>query len=166
MILRREITSDHEAITAVTLAAFQNLAVSHHTEQFIINALRDANALTISLVAEHGGQIVGHIAFSPLTLSDGSLDWYGLGPLSVLPERQKQGIGSALVHEGLSLLKSLGAQGCALVGHPQYYQRFGFKNIPGLIYEGVPQEFFMALIFGEQIANGTVHFHPGFSAES
>jgi putative acetyltransferase len=165
MIIRNETASDIEAISEVTIAAFRNLAISHHTEQFIINALRDANALTVSLVAEVGGQVVGHIAFSPVTISDGSLNWYGLGPISVLPEYQKQGIGKSLIHEGLSLLKALGGKGCALVGAPNYYKRFGFRNIPDLIYEGIPQEVFLVLPFDKEIAKGTVVFHEGFSAK-
>jgi putative acetyltransferase len=109
MIIRNEKSTDIEAISEVTLAAFQNLPISHHTEQFIIKGLRDANALTISLVAEIDGKIVGHIAFSPVTISDGSLNWHGLGPVSVLPEYQKQGIGKSLIQEGLSLLRVQGS---------------------------------------------------------
>jgi putative acetyltransferase len=89
LILRKETIADIDAITKVTIAAFKNLAVSNQTEQYIINALRNANALTISLVAEVDGNVVGHIAFSPVTISDGSLNWYGLGPISVSPEYQK-----------------------------------------------------------------------------
>jgi len=164
MIIRNETTSDIEAISEVTIAAFQNHPISNHTEQFIITALRDANALTISLVAEVGGKVVGHIAFSPVTISDGSPDWYGLGPVSVLPEYQKQGIGKALIHEGLSLLKALGGKGCALVGDPNYYKRFGFRNIPNLIHEGIPQEVFLALPLNEKIPQDTVVFNEGFLA--
>jgi putative acetyltransferase len=111
MIIRNETISDIEAISKVTIAAFQNLVISNHTEQFIINALRDANALTISLVAEVDGKVVGHIAFSPIAISDGSLNWYGLGPISVLPKYQKQGIGKSLILKGLSFLKDMGGQG-------------------------------------------------------
>jgi len=166
MIIKNETPSDMNAISEVTIAAFKTLPISKHTEQFIIKALRDADALTISLVAEVDGQMVGHIAFSPVAISDHSPNWYGLGPLSVLPEYQKQGIGKALVLKGLSLLKALGAQGCALVGDPGYYVRFGFRNIPDLIYEGIPQEVFLALPFNKQTARGTVVFHEGFSAKS
>src|SRR4030065_1376162 len=111
MIIRNETTFDIKAISEITIAAFQTLAISNHTEQFIINALRNANALTISLVAEIDGQVVGHIAFSPVTISDGAIGWYGLGPVSVLPDYQKQGIGKSLISEGLALLKKLGGQG-------------------------------------------------------
>ncbi|MCG7851248.1 MAG: N-acetyltransferase, partial [Methanosarcinaceae archaeon] len=135
-----------------------------HTEQFIINALRAADALTISLVAEINGTIVGHIAFSPVTISDGSPNWYGLGPVSVLPEYQKQGVGKSLVNEGLSLLKALGGKGCTLVGDPAYYQRFGFRNISSLIHDGIPQEVFLSLPFDNKTPQGTVVFHEGFLA--
>jgi putative acetyltransferase len=149
----------------VTIAAFKTLALSNHTEQFIIKALRAANALTISLVAEVDGRVIGHIAFSPVTISDGTPNWYGLGPVSVLPEYQRKGIGKALIKEGLARLKKLSAKGCCLVGHPEYYKRFGFRNIPGLIHEGVPQEVFFALSFDGHIPQGTVTFHEGFKAD-
>jgi putative acetyltransferase len=164
MIIRKETVADIEAITEVTIAAFRTLPISNHTEQFIISALRAANALTISLVAEIDGRVVGHIAFSPVIISDGSLNWYGLGPVSVLPEYQRQGIGKSLIQDGLSLLKGLGSQGCVLVGDPNYYKRFGFRNIPDLVHEGIPQEVFLALPFSEKIPQGIVVFHKGFLA--
>jgi len=162
--IRSEIESDIKAISEITKAAFENLAISNHTEQFIISALRDANALTISLVAVAGKKVVGHIAFSPVTISDGSLGWYGLGPISVLPELQRQGIGKSLIREGLSKLKSLGAKGCVLVGDPGYYERFGFRSLPELVIDGVPQENVLALPFEESKTSGTVVFHEGFAA--
>ena len=165
MIIRNETNADIEAITEVTIAAFKNLPISNQTEHFIIKALRSADALTISLVAEIDECVVGHIAFSPVTISDGTKDWYGLGPISVLPKYQKQGIGKSLVHKGLSLLKALGGQGCALVGYPDYYKQFGFRNIPVLIHDGIPQEVFLVLPFNEVIPQGTVVFHKGFSAK-
>lgn len=166
MIIRKESVADIEAISQVTIAAFKTLAISNHTEQFIINALRAAGALTISLVAEIDGRLVGHIAFSPITISDGAKDWYGLGPVSVLPEHHKQGIGKALINSGLSLLREMGGQGCALVGDPNYYKRFGFRNYPELIHEGIPQEVFLALPFTEKVPQGVVKFHEAFLATS
>jgi len=163
--IRSETDADIPAIRDVTVAAFKSMAISDHTEQFIIEALRAAKALTVSLVAELDGQVVGHIAFSPVTISDGTRNWYGLGPVSVLPEYQRQGIGKALIKEGLSRLKSLNAQGVCLVGHPDYYRKFGFKNEAGLILEGVPPEVFFALSFDGQIPQGTVTFHDAFKAE-
>ena len=166
MIIRKETVADIEKIAEVTIAAFNTLPISNHTEQHIINALRAADALTISLVAENNGRIFGHIAFSPVTISDGSIDWYGLGPVSVLPDYHKQGIGKLLVNEGLSLLKELGGQGCALVGDPNFYQRFGFQNFPELVQEEVPQEVFLALPFTAKLPQGIVVFHEGFLAKS
>jgi len=166
MIIRKETTSDIEAITQVTIAAFKTLPISNHTEQFIIKALRAAGALTISLVAEIDGRVVGHVAFSPVIISDGATGWYGLGPVSILPDYQKQGIGKALINKGLSLLKDMGGEGCALVGDPNYYKRFGFKNYPELIHEGIPQEVFLVLPFTEKIPKGIIVFHEGFKANS
>ena len=165
MIIRNEKASDSKAISDITIAAFTNHPYSQNTEQFIINALREANALAVSLVAVIEGRVVGHIAFSPVSISDQSCDWYGIGPVSVLPDCQKQGIGKALIQEGLSLLRSRGAKGCMLVGDPNYYKRFGFRNVPDLMLEGVPQEYFLALPFGENRASGVVAFHEAFRAK-
>lgn len=165
VLIRSETSADVGAVAEVTAAAFKTLAISNHTEQFIIAALRAAKALTISLVAEVDGRVIGHIAFSPVTISDGTRNWYGLGPVSVLPEYQRQGIGSALIQEGMSRLKDLGALGCCLVGHPEYYRRFGFQNIQGLVCEGVPEEVFFALSFDGHTPQGVVIFHEGFKAD-
>lgn len=164
ILIRYETPDDVGAITEVTIAAFKPLAVSQCTEPFIIEALRAAKVLTLSLVAELDGRVIGHIAFSPVTLSDGTPDWYGLGPVSVLPEHQRMGIGQALIEEGLSRLKDLNARGCCLVGHPEYYGRFGFKNVPGLGLEGVPPEVFFARSFDGHVPHGTVAFHEAFKA--
>lgn len=164
VLIRDERNTDHAAISDVTAAAFETMQISDHTEQFIIEALRDAKALTISLVAEVDGRVVGHIAFSPVTMSDGTEDWYGLGPVSVHPDFQCKGIGKALIKEGLSRLKGLKARGCCLVGHPQYYRQFGFENVAGLSHEGVPQEAFFVLSFDGTIPQGHVVFHEAFKA--
>ncbi len=120
MIIRSEKPSNIEAITEVTKAAFEDHSFSQQTEHFIIRDLRAAGALTISLVAEVDGRVVGHIAFSPVTISDGTTNWHGLGPVSVLPDFQGRRIGTALVNNGLAMLKSVGSKGCALVGLPGY----------------------------------------------
>lgn len=164
IVIRSETGADLNRIAEVTRAAFKTLEISNHTEQFIIEALREAQALSVSLVAEGAGRVIGHIAFSPVTISDGTQNWYGLGPVSVLPAYQRQGIGKALVREGLSRLKDINAQGCCLVGHPDYYRKFGFNNPPGLVYEGVPPEVFFALSFTGHMPQGTVAFHEGFKA--
>lgn len=164
MIIRPETAPDIEAIYEITRAAFENHPHSIHTEEYIVGALRAAGALTISLVAQVDGKVAGHIAFSPVTISDGTTGWYGVGPVSVLPKLQRQGVGKSLVGEGLSRMKALGAGGCVLVGDPAYYVRFGFRNLPYLVHEGVPPEHLLALPFGEAEPRGTVMFHEGFSA--
>ena len=165
MIIRNESNQDVDVITKVTEAAFKELAVSQQTEQFIIKALRKAGVLTVSLVAEVDGEVVGHVAFSPATLSDGSSKWYGLGPVSVLPEYQKQGIGSELINKGLSILKDKKANGCAVVGEAGYYERFGFKHVTGLTYEGVPDEAFLIMPFNDKAPQGIIKFHEAFFAK-
>ena len=164
IVIRDETKDDAAVITEVTVAAFETMEISNQTEQFIIDALRSARALTLSLVAEVDGRVVGHIAFSPVTISDGVENWYGLGPVSVLPKYQRRGVGKALIREGLSRLKDLNAKGCCLVGHPQYYRQFGFENVSGLVHEGVPQEVFFALSFDGRFPQGDVTFHEGFKA--
>ena len=163
--IRDETDADIGAISEVTMEAFNTLDISNHTEQFIIAVLRAAGVLTVSLVAEIDGRVVGHIGFSPVAISDGTPDWYGLGPLSVSPDCQRQGIGRALMEEGLARLKRLNTRGCCLVGHPEYYRKFGFRNQPGLVFEGAPQEVFLALPFDEPIPQGTVTFHEAFAAD-
>jgi putative acetyltransferase len=165
LLIRDETEYDAAAITEVTVAAFESLEISNHTEQFIIEALRSAGVLTLSLVAEVDGRVVGHIAFSPITISDGTTSWYGLGPVSVLPVYQRMGIGKALIRAGLSRLEALDAKGCCLVGHPQYYRKFGFENVAGLAHEGVPPEVFFALSFDGRYPHGKVTFHEGFEAK-
>jgi putative acetyltransferase len=165
IIIRNETDADVNAITEVTVAAFKTLEVSNHTEQFIVEALRASDALAVSLIAEVDGHVVGHVAFSPVIISDGTHNWYGLGPVSVLPEHQRKGIGKSLILEGISRLKGLNAKGCCLVGHPDYYRKLGFQNVSGLVHEGAPQEVFLAMSFDGQIPQGTVNFHDGFKAD-
>ncbi|MGB7572106.1 MAG: N-acetyltransferase [Methanothrix sp.] len=165
IVIRSETDADASAIAEVTAAAFETLEVSNQSEQFIIEALRAAGALKLSLVAELDGRVIGHIAFSLVSISDGTPDWYGLGPVSVLPDYQRQGIGKALIREGLSRLKDMVAGGCCLVGHPDYYIKFGFQNMPGLVLEGVPPEVFFALSFDGHIPRGSVAFHEAFKAD-
>ncbi len=127
VVIRNEIDADISAITEVTIAAFKTLEISNHTEQFIIAALRAAKALTLSLVAEADGRVIGHIAFSDVTISDGTRNWYGLGPISVLPEYQRQGIGKALIQEGLSRLKDMNVQGEFSKILMSYGEKYVFK---------------------------------------
>lgn len=164
--IRPEAPSDEDAIEQVTRRAFLSHPYSHQTEQFIIRALRADHALSVSFVAVEADRIVGHIALSPATISDGAAGWYGLGPISVEPEWQGHGIGRALMEKGLAELRKIGASGCVLVGDPAFYVRFGFANNPALTLEGVPEEFFLSLSLGTSSAHGSVQFHPAFQAEN
>lgn len=163
--IRNELPEDSKRISAVTTEAFQSEAHSSHTEQFIVDALRQAGQLTVSLVAVVNDEIVGHIAISPVTVSSGAAGWYGLGPISVLPERQGLRIGSSLMKTALAKLQGNGANGCVVLGNPDYYGRFGFKAYAGLELPGVPQEYFQTLSFGGDLPVGTVQFHPAFDAK-
>lgn len=163
MQISDETPQDRDAIFAVTQAAFKNHPHSQQTEGYIIDALRQSGALALSLVARQDGRVVGHIAFSPVVIDDGASRWYGLGPVSVAPDFQRQGIGAALIREGLARLKEMGAAGCVVLGEPGYYTRFGFEATPALTYSGVPPEYFMALAFTAS-ASGEVAYHPAFYA--
>ena len=162
--IRNESSEDIDAITALTVAAFEHEEHSSHTEQFIINALRRSKQLTISLVAIENDEIVGHVAISPVHISSGATGWYGLGPISVRPDRQNKGIGSALMNAALAELKRLGGAGCVLLGDPGYYRRFGFKVQPGLTLEGVPPEYFQALSLDGIFPVGRVQYQAAFDA--
>ena len=116
--IRSELPVDVGEIDCVIVAAFKDTQHTDHTEQFIVRELRNHDALTVSLVAEESGKVLGHVAVSPVAISDGSKDWYGLGPISVLPEYQRSGIGSQLIHQALADLRNLGAAGCVVLGAP------------------------------------------------
>jgi putative acetyltransferase len=160
--ITNETAADVAAIRAVTISAFLHAPHTSHTEQFIVDALRGAGQLTLSLVAKVDGTVVGHIAISPVSVSDGATGWYGLGPLSVAPEYQRRGIGSRLVGEALRLLRERGAAGCVLLGEPRYYHRFGFRIDPNLKLPGVPSEYFQAISFEDLRPRGVVSYHAAF----
>lgn len=163
MIIRPETPQDIEAIEQITFAAFKGKPYSDETEHLIIERLRAAGALSLSLVAEENGTVIGHVAFSVVMINGEDRGWYGLGPISVRPEYQRQGIGSKLIHEGLARMRALGARGCVLEGDFNYYNRFGFKSYPQLVYEGAPApEYFMAFPFYEEVPDGKVEFHKAF----
>ena len=163
MIIRPESPADERAITALTQRAFATAPHASLTEQFIVPALRRLGALTLSLVAEAQGSVVGQVAFSPVDLGDGTPGWLGLGPLAVEPAWQRQGIGGALVRAGLERLRGTAA-GCVVLGDPGYYGRFGFRAVPGLVYPGPPPEYFMALAWAGPAPVGVVSFSPAFEA--
>ncbi|HBX38237.1 MAG TPA: GNAT family N-acetyltransferase [Pseudohongiella sp.] len=163
VIIRPETQADIEAIEEVIVAAFEDMPYSDHTEQIIVRQLRDAGALTVSLVAESDDDdVVGHVAVSPVEVSDGSSGWYGLGPISVWPCCQGQGIGSRLMDAALQALREQNAQGCVLLGEPEFYGRFGFVADSGLVLPDVPPEYFQALLLQGEIPGGTVAYHPAF----
>jgi len=131
----------------------------------MIDDLRAAGALVISLVAMRGDAVVGHIAFSPAAAADASPGWYALGPVAVEPDRQRQGIGAMLINEGVRRLEAMNASGCVLVGDPNFYVRFGFRPFPNLAPLGEPPDYFMILPLATAAPTSTVAFHPLFHAE-
>ena len=164
LILRNEQAQDVDAIFKLTESAFKNAEHTDHTEQFIVNALRKTQQLTLSIVAEREQQLIGHVAISPVEISSKTSDWYGLGPISVAPEYQQQGVGSALMQYSLQQLKQLGAAGCVVLGDPAYYSKFGFKVIPNLTLADVPAEYFQALSFTDMFPQGEVTYSQAFTA--
>ena len=164
--VRHELAADVPAIEAVTTAAFLDAPHTSHTEQFIVDGLRKAGQLTVSLVAEAAGQVVGHVAVSPVSISDGADGWFGLGPISVLPRYQRLGVGSRLMREALSVLQQQGAAGCVVLGEPEYYGRFGFRADPNLVLPDVPPEYFQAVAFGSARPRGIVSYHAAFNSQA
>ncbi len=129
LIIRNESRADHAAISQVIEQAFNDQQYSSHTEQFIVHALRDAQQLTIALVAVLNQEIVGYIAISPVSISSAVEGWFGLGPIAVAPKWQHHGVGSALINTALKQLKATGAAGCVVLGDPHFYAQFGFQPI-------------------------------------
>jgi predicted N-acetyltransferase YhbS len=148
------------------IAAFKTLPHACGREPFIIDALWRSGAARVALVAEDAGAIVGQAAFSQVKVGGADVGWRGCGPLSVLPERHMQGIGGALMRAGLERLRTLGANGCVLVGNPGYYRRFGFENTDAMRLPGVPPVVFMALSFSGATPRGDVAFDPAFAAQA
>lgn len=162
MIIRDERPADRAAIHAVTHAAFATMPYSEGDEAELIDALRAAGALKVSLVAESAGEIAGHIGFSPVTIAAAQGVWFGLAPVSVRPDRQREGIGSALIRAGLARIEALGAAGCVLLGHTGYYPRFGFAPDSALTYKGKPHPALQRLTMQGGDPAGEVVFHPAF----
>ena len=165
MNIRFEISEDRNGIRYINLEAFDTDA-----EANLIDALRKSGIPIISLVAEENGQLVGHILFGPVTL-DGdkpNISIAGLGPMAVLPDLQNQGIGSRLVEEGLKQCKRSGYEVVVVLGHPNYYPRFGFSPSAnyGINSEyDVPAEVFMVKEIHAGALNGrsgTVIYHQAF----
>lgn len=163
MQIRLERQQDALLIGQLTTEAFANAPHSGGNEARIIEALRDANALAMSLVAEEDDKVVGHIAFSPVQIDQRSVDWYGLGPVSVVPDLQRKGIGGALIRDGLDRLRRIGAKGCVLLGDPAYYGRFGFISDPRLTYMRYSSPYFQRLVLAGDPPIGDVSYHSGFA---
>jgi len=163
LTFRTETINDVPAIEKITIAAFKYHSHSDQTEHLIISKLRAEQALSLSLVAELNGIIVGHIAFSKVKINNEYLSWFGLAPVSVMPDFQHKGIGSKLVRAGINAIKALGAKGCVLLGEPEYYSRFGFRKCDNLVLTGVPAEYFQALLLEGDLPEGEVHYHHAFS---
>lgn len=160
--IRHETAADIAAIHAVTEAAFHDEPHSDQREAAIVDALRDAGALSVSLVAEHDGEVIAHVAASPVTIAGHAGDWFGLGPVSVLPAWQRRGIGGRLVQALLEALRALEAGGCVVLGDPAFYGRFGFRVTPDLQLPDIPPEYFQSLLLSGTPPSGTVAYHPGF----
>ncbi|MBD2843013.1 GNAT family N-acetyltransferase [Erythrobacter rubeus] len=160
--IRPEASGDERTIYSLTEAAFRDMPFSEGDEHHLVDRLRQAGDLALSLVAEDGARIVGHIAFSPVIISDGTRGWFGLGPVSVWPELQKRGIGGALIRRGIADLRQRGAKGIALLGSNEYYPRFGFEHKPQLTYPGPPPEYFQCLLLDGEWPAGEISFAPAF----
>ncbi len=166
MEIRSEQPIDIAAIRQVNFAAF-----GRSGEADLVDRLR-GQASTFSLVAVDAGQIIGYICFSPVTIvgaSSNDLFLLGLAPVAVLPEYQKQGIGSSLVRQGVADGTERGCHALFVLGSPQYYAHFGFSPAKhqGLVCEyDVPEEAFMVLELAHGAlaqSTGTVKYHPEFS---
>ncbi len=166
MIIRPESADDHDGIWQINSEAFGTEA-----EANLINTLRQSGIPLISLVAEEDGQLIGHILFSPVTLQGDSVDAAiaGLAPMAVRPRWQRQGVGTKLVAEGLKRCRQAGYGAVVVLGHPEYYPRFGF--VPSVEYDircayDVPAEVFMVKELLESFLTGvcgTIDYHPAFN---
>ena len=166
MLIRAEQEDDRAAVHAINVAAFET-----SSEADLVDALREQATPVVSLVAEDNGAIVGHIFFSPVSLSGHpGLKVMGLGPMAVAPEHQSKGIGSALVRMGLEQCKELGFVAVVVLGHPEFYPRFGFSPSTrfGISSEyDVPEEVFMATELEPAALEGktgTVKYHAAFAS--
>jgi putative acetyltransferase len=165
MIIRDERPGDAERIRTVNLAAFET-----STEADLVDALRRQATPLVSLVAEEDANVIGHILFSPVTLaSEPALALMGLAPMAVAPPRQRQGIGSRLVREGLERCRQLNVAAVVVLGHAEYYPRFGFLPAARLALRSeydVPEEVFMVHELRDGAlsgVSGTIRYHPVFT---
>lgn len=162
--VRPEQPSDLADIDSVVRAAFTFHPHSKQTEHAIVKRLRASGRLALSLVAETpDGAIVGHVAFSPVTIDGRDMGWMGLGPLAVQPTSQGMGADSALVRAGMAALGEMKAAGCVVLGEPGYYRRFGFATDSRLRYPGAPPEYFLFIALdGSAPPSGEVAYDKAF----
>jgi putative acetyltransferase len=164
--VRPENPDDLGAVREVNRQAF-----GHEDEARLVDALRDGGYARLSLVAEEGGRIVGHILFSdlPVVTQTGTLHALALAPMAVLPERQRQGIGSRLVREGLRAGAEAGHRIVVVLGHHDYYPRFGFSSqLAGPLKAPFSGPAFMALELVPGVLAGVagqVRYPPPFGLE-
>jgi len=162
MIIRPEHPADTPDIRSLVTSTFRDAARSDGNEAAIVDALRADGILTVSLVAEDEGRIVGHVAFSPVAVNSQDIGWFGLGPVAVRREKRRRGIGAALIEAGLKRLEVLGARGCVVLGDPAYYGRFGFQSDPGLRFGDASSEHFQRLVIEGEPPQGVVTYSPAF----
>jgi len=160
--IRREIAEDSADIHELTKRAFHGMPYADGDEQDVIDRLRTSGRLVLSLVAIMDAEMVGHIAFSNASLSDSNDPWLALGPVSVTPNHQRSGIGSALINTGLEMIEKQGALGCILTGNPDYYQRFGFKLAPDNVPANESELYFMVKAFTPTPPRGIFRFDDAF----
>ncbi len=158
--IRQEKSGDEDAIASVTKEAFAGKAYADGTEAQLPAKLRAAGALVLSLVATERKMIVGHACLSPALI--GAEKWLALGPVSVLPAKQGQGIGSALVSSAVSVAQAYGRGGVVLMGDPKFYSRVGFELATDATYLNKPSPHLQVYPFGAQPC-GDVMFHAAFS---
>src|SRR5438552_1181557 len=125
MIIRPEHSADLDAIRAVHECSFPT-----PVEACLVDRLRNAGRLAVSLLAEADGAIIGHVAFSPVTTSDGHAG-AGLAPVAVVPSHRRQGIAAELIEQGLAACRAAGFGWAVVLGEPRYYCRFGFRPAAG-----------------------------------
>lgn len=161
MQIRAEHPSDDPAINDLTERAFMGMPYSEGTEAPIIRLLRQSGDLALSLVAEENGTIIGHIAFSPIRIGS-HRNWFGLGPIAVEPSRQRAGIGTSLIKNGLEMLKERGAAGVALIGNPDVYRSSGFASDGRLTYKGLESRYVQRIVFSGVDPEGEIHYADAF----
>jgi len=164
VIVRPEQSQDERAVRSVNLAAFETAA-----EANLVDALRQQARPLVSLVAQEGEEIVGHIMFSPVFLGGhAELNLMGLAPMAVMPAHQRKGVGSALVRAGLQRCRALGVGAVVVLGHPRYYPRFGFQQSNRFRiaseYDAPPEAFMVLELQPSYLSgsSGTVKFHAAF----